>query len=87
MLLLTDFIELPPHEALDRENRVRGIGHRLALGRLTDEALTILRESDDRGGRARALEFSKTTASPPSMTAMQEFVVPKSIPKTFAIKL
>ena len=31
-------------------------------------------------------EFSSTTGSPPSMTAMQEFVVPKSMPKTFAIK-
>src|SRR6516225_4689756 len=32
-------------------------------------------------------EFSKTTGSPPSITDMQELVVPKSIPKTFAIKL
>src|SRR6266513_879150 len=31
--------------------------------------------------------FSNTTGSPPSITAMQELVVPKSIPKTFAIKL
>src|SRR5437588_141606 len=31
--------------------------------------------------------FSKTTGSPPSITAMQELVVPKSIPKTLAIKL
>src|SRR5436305_3624319 len=31
-------------------------------------------------------EFSKTTGSPPSITDMQELVVPKSIPKTFAIK-
>src|SRR5438067_7526090 len=30
--------------------------------------------------------FSKTTGSPPSMTDIQEFVVPKSIPKTLAIK-
>ena len=30
-------------------------------------------------------EFSKTSGSPPSMTAMQEVVVPKSMPKTFAI--
>ena len=30
-------------------------------------------------------EFSSTTGSPPSMTAMQEFVVPKSMPSTFAI--
>jgi hypothetical protein len=32
-------------------------------------------------------EFSRTSGSPPSMTAMQEFVVPKSMPNTFAIKL
>jgi len=31
-------------------------------------------------------EFSRTTGSPPSIAAMQEFVVPKSMPKTFAIK-
>src|SRR5271154_5832431 len=30
-------------------------------------------------------EFSRTTGSPFSMTAMQEFVVPKSMPKIFAI--
>src|SRR5436853_6511040 len=29
--------------------------------------------------------FSTTTGSPPSMTDMQELVVPKSIPKTLAI--
>jgi hypothetical protein len=29
--------------------------------------------------------FSKTTGSPPSITAMQELVVPKSMPKTLAI--
>ena len=29
--------------------------------------------------------FSKTTGSPPSIIAMQELVVPKSIPKTLAI--
>src|SRR5438552_17032032 len=29
--------------------------------------------------------FSRTTGSPPSITDMQELVVPKSIPKTFAI--
>jgi hypothetical protein len=27
--------------------------------------------------------FGTTTGSPPSITDMQEFVVPKSIPKTF----
>src|SRR5512140_1547308 len=30
-------------------------------------------------------EFSSTAGSPPSITAMQEFVVPKSMPSTFAI--
>src|SRR5579862_8327387 len=32
-------------------------------------------------------EFSSTSGSPLSMTAMQEFVVPKSMPNTFAIKM
>src|SRR6185369_11516166 len=32
-------------------------------------------------------EFSRTSGSPPSMTAMHEFVVPKSMPNTFAICL
>jgi len=31
--------------------------------------------------------FSSTKGSPPSMTAMQELVVPKSIPSIFAIKV
>jgi hypothetical protein len=31
-------------------------------------------------------EFSNTNGSPPSITAMQELVVPKSIPSIFAIK-
>ena len=31
-------------------------------------------------------EFSNTVASPPSITDMQEFVVPKSMPNIFAIK-
>ena len=31
-------------------------------------------------------EFSRTTGSPPSMTAMQELVVPRSMPKILAIK-
>jgi hypothetical protein len=32
-------------------------------------------------------EFSSTTGSPASITDMQEFVVPKSIPKIFPIEL
>jgi hypothetical protein len=32
-------------------------------------------------------EFSSTNGSPASITAMQEFVVPKSMPKTLAMPL
>src|SRR6266571_6789887 len=32
-------------------------------------------------------EFSRTTGSPPSMTAIQELVVPKSMPSTLAIQI
>jgi hypothetical protein len=39
---------LPAHEALDRENRVFGVGDRLALGHLADQPLTFFREADDR---------------------------------------
>jgi hypothetical protein len=39
------------------------------------------------GVTRRPSEFSSTVGSPPSMTAMQEFVVPKSMPITFAIKM
>ncbi|EHK58756.1 putative NAD-specific glutamate dehydrogenase [Mesorhizobium alhagi CCNWXJ12-2] len=41
-------------EALDRKNGVFGIGHRLALGRLADEALVAVGECDDGGRGARA---------------------------------
>src|SRR5436309_11575067 len=39
------------------------------------------------GVTRRPSEFSSTTGSPPSMTAMHEFVVPKSMPITLAIKI
>ena len=42
-------------EALDREEGPLGIGHRLALGGLADEALAIIAEGDDRRGRPHAL--------------------------------
>src|SRR5438876_11641768 len=32
-------------------------------------------------------EFSRTTGSPPSITAIQELVVPKSMPSTLAIEV
>src|SRR5205807_5085816 len=53
--LLGDFAELAPHEALDREHRVLGVGDLLTLGRHADQPLAALRESDDRRRRAPAL--------------------------------
>jgi hypothetical protein len=42
-------------EALDGENRVLGVGGRLALGRLTDEPLALVRKRDDGRRRAHSL--------------------------------
>ena len=44
-------------QALDREEGVFGIGDRLALGRLADEALAVLGEGDDGGRGARAFRI------------------------------
>src|SRR5262249_51143981 len=54
-LLLFDFRLLAAPEALDREDRVLGVHHRLALGDGADEAIAGLGEGDDRRGRAAAL--------------------------------
>jgi hypothetical protein len=45
---LVHFFEPPAHEALDREDRVLRIGHRLTLRDLPDQALAGLAEADDR---------------------------------------
>ena len=50
-----DFVELAPHEPLDREDGVLGVGDGLTLGDLTDEPLACLREPDD--GRRDAAAF------------------------------
>jgi hypothetical protein len=52
--LLRDLRVLAPHESLDGENSVLGIGHRLSLGDLTDQPLTVLRKPDDRRRRPPA---------------------------------
>ena len=46
--LFVDLVELAAHEALDREDRVLGVGDRLALGDLADEPLAGLGERHDR---------------------------------------
>jgi NAD-specific glutamate dehydrogenase. len=45
-LLLVDLGLLAPHEALDREDRVLGVRHRLALGHGADQPLAGLGEGD-----------------------------------------
>ena len=54
VLLGQRITEAAADEALDGEDRVLGIGHRLALGRLTDQALLVLGEGylARRGARA-----------------------------------
>ena len=44
-----------------------------ALRRVADDAFASLRERDDDGVVRLPSEFSRTSGSPPSMTAMQEF--------------
>src|SRR5207253_492701 len=54
VLLGDRVVEAAADQALYREDGVVGVGHRLALGRLADEPLPILGESDNRRRRARA---------------------------------
>jgi hypothetical protein len=56
LLVLFDhrIVVAPSDEALDREDRVLGVGHRLALGRLADQPLTVVGEGDNRRRRAHA---------------------------------
>ena len=53
--LVLDLAHAAAHEALDGKDGVLGVGDGLALGDLADEALAVLREANDRWGRATAL--------------------------------
>ncbi len=44
----------PPHEPLDREDSILGVGHLLMLGDLPDEPLSLVGETHHRRGQARA---------------------------------
>ena len=50
-------VEAAADQALDREEGALGVGHRLALGGLADQALAVVGERDDRGRRARAFRI------------------------------
>src|SRR5262249_41981821 len=47
----------PADQALDREDRLFGIGYRLALGRLADETLAVVGEGHDRRRSTHALSI------------------------------
>jgi hypothetical protein len=66
--------------ALDRPDGALDVGDRLALGDLADQHLAVLGEGDDRGVVRAPSAFAMTEGSPPSRTATQELVVPRSIP-------
>ena len=84
--LLLDFVEFAAHEALDRINRVARVGDGLPFGGVADQAFAGFVKATTEGVTRLPSEFSSTSGSPPSMTAMQEFVVPKSIPNYFCHK-
>ena len=48
LLLVADLVHVAPHEALDGEDRVLGVGDRLTTGHLSHRDLTVLAEADDR---------------------------------------
>ena len=52
---LADLVELAAYETLDGENGVLGVGHRLTLGCITDQALAVLAERHHRRRRPTAL--------------------------------
>ena len=52
--LFADLFEAPSHESFDREDRVLRICHRLPLGHLPNESLTVFRKGDYRWGGAAA---------------------------------
>ena len=54
VLLHLRLLETPADQPLYREQRVAGVGHGLALGRLPHQYLVILGKGDDRRGRAIA---------------------------------
>ena len=81
-----DFVVAASHEPLDRINRVFGIGDRLPLGHLPNQPLPGLGESHHRRRSPPPLFIRDHLGSPPSITATQELVVPKSIPIIFPIK-
>lgn len=68
------------HEPLDRVDGSPGVRHRLPLGRISHEHISLVGEGDDAGCQAIAFEVGDDLRLTPSMIATTELVVPRSIP-------
>ena len=84
-LLLAHLGLLAAHEALDREDGVLRVGDGLALGDGAHETLARGVNATTDGVVRPPSAFSMTVGSPPSSTAMHEFVVPRSMPMVLAM--
>ena len=84
-LFLVHLIELAAHEALDGKNVFCGLVTAWRLAAWPTSRSPFFVKATTEGVVRAPSVFSKTTGSPPSITAMQELVVPKSMPKTLAI--
>ena len=85
VLLGHRIVEGAANQSLDREKCALRVGDALTLRRLAHKPFAFIRERDDRRCRTRASAFSTTFGVEPSMTAMHELVVPRSIPMTLAM--
>jgi hypothetical protein len=83
--LVTGIVEAAADQALHRENGVVRVGDGLALGRLADSRSPSLANATIDGVVRAPSAFSMTFGLPPSITATQLLVVPRSIPITLAI--
>ena len=73
------------HLTLDGRNRVLGVGDGLALCDLATRRSPVLVKPTTDGVVRAPSAFAMTTGSPPSITATQLLVVPKSIPMILLI--
>jgi hypothetical protein len=69
LLFGADLAVAPAHEALDREDRVLGVGHLLVLGGLAHEPLALVGEAHHRGVVRLPEALIRTLGSSPSITA------------------
>jgi hypothetical protein len=79
-------LKLAADEALDLKDGVVGVDDGLALGDLADEALAVLLTATMDGVVRPPSALAMMVGWPPSMTAMAELVVPRSIPMILPMK-